>query len=78
MDRLAKKIAENCNSINPPADMETALSELERIYNYKIRQENQLYFVTEWKKQKIINRRLQMTQKEMVLDYIRKHGSITT
>lgn len=52
MDRLAKKIAENCNSINPPADMEMALSELERIYNYKIRQENQLYFVTEWKKQK--------------------------
>ena len=51
-DRLARKIVENCNMINPPADMETALQEIERIYNYKLQKENQIYFVTEWKKGK--------------------------
>ena len=49
-DRLAQKIAENCNNINPPVDFETALQELERIYNYKLQKQNQIYFVTEWKK----------------------------
>ena len=49
-DRLARKIAENCNNINPPVDFETALQELERIYNYKLQKENQIYFTTEWKK----------------------------
>lgn len=51
-DRLARKIGENCNSINPPVDFETALQELERIYNYKLQKENQIYFTTEWKKRK--------------------------
>ncbi len=49
-DRLARKISENCNTINPPVDMETALQELERVYNYKLQKNAQLYFVTEWKK----------------------------
>lgn len=49
-DRLARKIGENCNTINPPVDMETALQEIERIYNYKLQKSSQLYFVTEWKK----------------------------
>lgn len=51
-ERLARKIIENCNTINPPVDMETALQEIERIYNYKLQKENQIYFVTEWKKEK--------------------------
>ena len=51
-ERLEKVIIENCNNINPPADMETALKEIERIYNYKIKKENIVYLVTEWKKQR--------------------------
>jgi len=52
IDRLARKIIENCNTMNPPVDMETALRELERIYNYKLQKESQIYFTTEWKKEK--------------------------
>jgi hypothetical protein len=51
-NRLAKVIKENCNHINPPVDMETALSEIERIYNYKINKENKIFFTLEWKKNK--------------------------
>lgn len=49
-ERLARKVVENCNTINPPVDMETALQELERIYNYKLQKDKQIYFTTEWKK----------------------------
>ena len=50
--RLAMKLEENCNSFNPPVDIETALDEIERIYNYKIRKQNIVYIKTEWKRQK--------------------------
>ena len=50
-ERLAKVIKENCNMINPPVDTESALKELERIYNYNIKKkENIVYLLTEWKK----------------------------
>lgn len=49
-ERLSKVIKENCNSINPPVDVESAIKEIERIYNYKIRKENIVYLLTEWKK----------------------------
>lgn len=52
-ERLAVKLKENYNSFNPPVDMETALSELERIYNYKLKdRDKRVYLVTEWKKRK--------------------------
>lgn len=49
-DRLARRIAETYNSINPPTDMERALEELEFIYNYKIGKFNRVFIVTEWRK----------------------------
>lgn len=51
-DRLARKIEENCNTINSIVDMETALQEIERVYNYRLSKENQIYFTTEWKQKK--------------------------
>lgn len=49
-ERLARVVNDNCNNINPPVDIESAIKELERVYNYKIRKENTVYLLTEWKK----------------------------
>lgn len=52
-ERLSKVIKENCNNINPPVDTESALNELERIYNYNIKKKDKIvYLTTEWKKRK--------------------------
>lgn len=50
MQRMKNQLLNFSNSINSVVDMETALSELERIYNYKIREKN--LFTYEWKKGK--------------------------
>lgn len=53
MNRIEKQLINMSNNINGIVDMETALSELERIYNYGIKKkENNVYLVTEWKKSK--------------------------
>jgi len=52
-ERLAQKIVENCNTMSAIADMETALKELERIYNYNLKQKSKIvYILTEYKKMK--------------------------
>lgn len=53
MARLKKQILNFSNSINGIVDMESALQELERIYNYGIKKkENIVYISTEWKKRR--------------------------
>ena len=50
-ERLAQKIAENSNTISAVIDMETALKELERIYNYNLKQKSKIVYIsTEYKK----------------------------
>lgn len=52
-DRLAQKIAENCNTMSAIVDMETALKEVERVYNYNMKQKSKIvYILTEYKKMK--------------------------
>lgn len=54
-DRLAQKIIENCNTMSAIVDMETALKEVERIYNYNLKQKSKIvYILTEYKKIKKI------------------------
>lgn len=50
-DRLLKQIREQAGIVIPPANLDMALKEIERIYNYNIRRKNIVYIYTEYKKQ---------------------------
>ena len=53
MQRLKKQILNFSNSINGIVDMESALQELEKIYNYGLKKkDNIVYITTEWKKRR--------------------------
>lgn len=47
--RMAKVIKENCYQMTPPASLEIAFKELERVYNRNLKK-GHVYLLTEWKK----------------------------
>ena len=48
--RLKKQVKNRIGTITPPIDIEAAYKEIEWVYNYKIKQEDYAYILTEYKK----------------------------
>ena len=65
-DRLERVVKENCYTITPPASLEVAFSELERIYNRNLKK-GQVYLLTDWKKTVIENRQEILDENERPL-----------
>lgn len=49
--RLAKQVKNYIGIITPPATIDMALNEIEKLYNYRIPKESYIYIATEYKKQ---------------------------
>lgn len=71
--RLKKQIKNRISTITPPVDIEAAYKEIEWIYNYKIKQEDYVYILTEYKKY-VREKQLKIAQR-LIEENVRKYGS---
>lgn len=70
--RLKKQVKNRISTITPPVDIEAAYKEIEWVYNYKIKQEDYAYILTEYKK--FVRETQLKTAQHLLEENVRKYG----